>query len=248
MIPGPSSFGIFKEKNMTERTSIGGNNPPEDQKIAQLSNSEEIKLIIASDVSELSQKAEELLSTCKRVPAVVETDEVYDRVVALIAAIRKVESDKEEKRKKHKEPYLAAERVIDSEFKLKSSEGKEQVKDMDAQIKGLTKRLSDYDTKKFEKQRQEAALEAEKIAEKAREDGIEIPAGEIEVKLESRRSEYGGLSTKSVVKDWEIINPEELPRSVLVPDPKKIQELVDKGANIPGIKVTERIETNVKRK
>ena len=233
---------------MTDRMGIGGNNPPEDEKITQLSTAEEVKLIIAGTVSELKEQAAELLDTCKRVPETISNDDIYDRVVALIAALRETDSTRDEKRKKFKEPYLSAGQIIDSEFKLKDKDGNELAKKLEAEIKNLTAKLSIYDTKKFEEQRQAAEKEAALLAEQASKDGISVPANQVDIKLESRRSEHGGLSTKTVVKEWEVTDESLLPRSVLSIDPKKVQALVDKGAEIPGIKITERIETTVKRK
>lgn len=232
---------------MTANTGIGGNNPPEDQRIEMLTPAEDIQTLVGKDVKELSEKSAGLLDTYSRVPDKVENDEVYDRVVALIAAIRQVDSDREEKRKSMKAPYLAGGKAVDDAFKLPDEKGADRAKKMEAAIKELTSRLSDYDTLKYQEEQANAQKESDELAAKAKEDGIEMDAGKVEVKLESRKSEHGGMSTRSVIKEWTITDESALPRSVLMPDTKKIQKLVDEGATIPGVKVTERVATVVKR-
>ncbi|WP_298843305.1 hypothetical protein [uncultured Salinicola sp.] len=232
---------------MTANTGIGGNNPPEDQRIQMLTPAEDIELLVGKDVKDLSERSASLLDTYGRVPDKITDDQVYDRVIALVAAIRQVDSDRDEKRKKMKAPYLAGGKAVDDAFKLPDDKGVDRAKKMDAAIKDLTSRLSEYDTIKYQEEQARAQQESDDLAAKAKEDGIEIDAGKVEVKLESRKSEHGGMSTRSVIKEWEITDEASLPRSVLVPDAKKIQKLVDEGAKIPGVKVTERVATVVKR-
>lgn len=233
---------------MSANTGIGGNNPPEDQRIEMLTPAEDIQLLVGKDVSELSERASTLLDTYGRVPDKVENDEVYDKVVALVAAMRQVDSDRDGKRKKLKQPYLDAGKAVDDAFKLPDENGTERSKKVDAAIKDLTDRLSAYDTVKYQEEQAKAEQEAKELAEKAKADGIEVDTSNIEVKLDSRKSEHGGMSTRSVVKEWKVTDEEALPRSVLSVDPKKVQALVDKGAKIPGIEITERVATVVKRK
>ena len=232
---------------MTANTGIGGNNPPEDQRIQMLTPAEDIQTLVGKDVKELSEKSAELLGTYSRVPDTIDNEGVYDRVVALVAAIRQVDSDRDEKRKEMKAPYLAGGKAVDDAFKLPDDEGTDRAKKMDAAIKDLTYRLSVFDTAKYQEEQAKAQQESDALAAKAKEDGITIDSSKVEVKLESRKSEHGGMSTRSVVKDWEITDEDALPRSVLTVDTKKIQKLVDEGATIPGVKVTERVATVVKR-
>ena len=227
---------------------IGGNNPPDDQRIVMLSPAEEVEKSLAGTIKDLSDRAQALLDTASRVPKDITDDTVYDKVVALVAAFREIEDEREKKRKANKDPYLKASQVVDGAFKLTNDEGQDRSKNMANEIASLTARLSAYDTAKYEEAAKQAVAEAASLSEQASSDGIIIPAGEVDVKLESRKSEYGGLSTKSVVNDWEIEDESKLPRSVLSPDPKKIKALVEKGATIPGVKITKRVETVVKRK
>ena len=233
---------------MAANTGIGGNNPPEEKRIEMLTPAEDIQILVGKDVTELTEQASNLLDTYGRVPDKVESDEIYDKVVALVAAMRQTEADRDEKRKRHKQPYLDAGTAVDKAFNLPDSEGNECRKKLDAAIKNLTDRLSVYDTANYQAEQAQAAKEAEELAEKAKSDGIEIDTSKVEVKLDSRKSEHGGMSTRSVVKEWTVTDEDALPRSVLSVDPKKVQALVDKGAKIPGIEITERVATVVKRK
>ena len=158
-----------------------------------------------------------------------------------------MDADREDRRKKIKEPYLKAGQAVDAAFKLLNDEKKERSKLLEAKIKDLTGRLSVFDTAEYQKQQEEAQKEAAALSEQASKDGITIPSAEVQVKLESRKSEHGGTSTRNVVREWTVTDEDALPRSVLMVDPKKVQELVDQGAKIPGIAVTERVETVVKR-
>lgn len=232
---------------MTANTGIGGNNPPEDQRIEMLTPAEDITMLVGKDVKELEERTDALLATFSRVPDKIENDEIYDKVVALVAAIRTADSERDTKRKKLKDPYLKAGKAVDDAFKLPNEEGKERAKLLEAAIKDLTARLSIYDTAKYEAEQAAAKKEAEELATKAKEDGIELNSEGPEVKLESRKSQHGGMSTRTIVRDWEVTDEEKLPRSVLSVDPKKVQALVDKGAKIPGVTVTERVNTVVKR-
>ena len=232
---------------MNERTGLGGNNPPDDQRIDMLTPAEDIDSIVSADVKELTKRADELLATCSRVPETIEDQATYDKVVALIAGIRQMDADREDRRKKIKEPYLKAGQAVDAAFKLLNDEKKERSKLLEAKIKDLTGRLSVFDTAEYQKQQEEAQKEAAALSEQASKDGITIPSAEVQVKLESRKSEHGGTSTRNVVREWTVTDEDALPRSVLMVDPKKVQELVDQGAKIPGIAVTERVETVVKR-
>lgn len=233
---------------MSDRHNIGGNNPPDEEKLTMLTPVKDIPTIVEKDVTELAKRADELISLCDRIPEKIEDEEVYDKVIAVVAELRKNDSERDDKRTELKSPYLKAGQEIDKQFKLINPETKEdRSKKVQTLIKELTNRLSEYDTKKYNEEREAAAKEAENIASKAREDGIEIPTENPEIKLSSRKSEHGGMSTRSVIIEWEITNEEELPRSVLSPDKKKIQELIDKGATIPGITVKERVSTVVKR-
>lgn len=240
---------------MTESSQLGGNNPPPDQRLNMLTPAEDIPAIVAQDVKELSATIDGLLATVARAPEKIESDEVYDRVVALIAALRDSDNKREEKRKAVKDPYLKASQAVDAAFKLVESEAeagdgkpKERSKLLDDAVKSLTSRLSAYDTAKFEREEAEARKEREALAADAAKDGITIDPDAVEVKMESRRSEHGGLANRSVVREWEVVDEAALPRSVLSIDPKKVQALVDQDAEIPGIKVTRRVETNVRRK
>lgn len=232
---------------MNDRTSIGGNNPPEKEKIIMLPAATEIPVIVQADIKELTQKIDDLLSTSGRVPGAIENQEVYDKVVALIAAMRDAESDRDERRKKQKEPYHQATLIVDKLYKLPNKDKEDRSKLLEVALKDLNKRLSACDTAEYEKRKIASEAEAAKLAEEAAKDGITIAPASVAIKLESRKSEHGGTSTKTIIRDWEVENESVLPRTVLSIDPKKVQALVDQGATIPGIKVTERISTVVKR-
>jgi len=232
---------------MNDRASIGGNNPPEEEKIVMLPAATEIPMIVDADIKELTKTIDDLLSTSGRVPGAIENQEVYDKVVALIAAMRDAESDRDERRKKQKEPYHQATLIVDKLYKLPNADKEDRSKLLEVAMKDLNKRLSVYDTAEYEKRKIASEAEAAKLAEEAAKDGIEISPATVAVKLESRKSEHGGTSTKTIIRDWEVEDESALPRSVLSIDHKKVQALVDQGAVIPGIKVTERISTVVKR-
>lgn len=231
---------------MESRTGIGGNNPPEDQKITDLSPADEVAKIIKKDVESLAAEYDELLGTFSRMPENVTEQDVYDKCVAVIAAMRNLNAKREEVRKNHKDPYLKATQLIDKAFKLENDQKEDRSKLLDNAVKTITDRLSEFDTAEYNRKREAAELESAKISEQARQDGIEISV-EANVDLASRRSEYGGTSIKTIVREWEVTDEELLPRSVLSVDPKKVQALVDQGAKIPGITVKERVETVVRR-
>jgi len=233
---------------MAVNTALGGNNPPEDQRIEMLTPAKDIQTIVGKDVESLGARASDLLATFGRVPDKVDDDEVYDRVTALVAAMRQLEAERDEKRTAIKKPYLEAGTAVDKAFNLPDGEGQDRRKMIDAAIKDLTGRLSVYDTAKYQEEQALAEKEAKDLADKAAEDGIELDASQVDVKLQGRRSEHGGVTTRSVVREWKVVDEAKVPRSLLCIDAKKVQDLVDQGGKIPGIEITERVATVVKRK
>ncbi len=239
----------MSKDNETEeapRGQIGDNAPPQPEK--ELFGPDSIGILIDTDIEGIKDEAKVILDTVTRIPEEIENDDQYSKVVSVVASIRGIDTKREKKRKEHKAPYTKAGSAIDDGFKIKLGD-RVLSKEMADAIKDLTSRLSTYDTKKLEAEEARIATEAADLAESAKKDGITIATSEAEVILGTHKSEHGGMSTRQIVNDWEIVDEAKLPKSVLSPDPKKIQELIDNGATkIPGVKITRRVQSVVKRR
>ena len=66
---------------MSDRHNIGGNNPPDEEKLTMLTPVKDIPTIVEKDVTELAKRADELISLCDRIPEKIEDEEVYDVVL-----------------------------------------------------------------------------------------------------------------------------------------------------------------------
>jgi hypothetical protein len=120
---------------------------------------------------------------------------------------------------------------------------------MDAAFVTLKNRMSVYDTKKYEAEESARRIEQERLAAAAAEDGIEMDSVDAApIKMGSQKSEYGGTSVRAVVTNWKVIDESLLPRSIMSIDPKKVEQLIASGAKeIPGIKISKKVETSVRR-
>lgn len=233
-----------------ERTD---NNPPEALP-PQLSSVADLAIIIKADVDSAVEKAVLELDTYGRVPETIENDEIYQRVTTLATRIKDVMDSADAKRKVHKDPYLKAGKLVDDSFSLVlvGEKGDKRVlkKELEAAHGSLKKRLSDYDTKQY--LAEQAAIEEERsrIAAAAAEDGIQMDQTQGEAAIAATvRSAHGGHSVRKVVTEWEVIDEALLPRSVLSIDPAKVEKLIADGATeIPGIKISKKVDTHVKKR
>lgn len=229
------------------------NNPPEALP-AQLPSAEELVHIMKGDVASSVEKAVLELDTYSRVPESIENDEIYERVTTLATRIKDVLDDADKKRKAHKEPYLKAGKLVDDTFTLvlevKGDKDRILKKELEAAHGSLKKRLSDYDTLKF--QQEQAALEAERalLAEAAAQDGIQMEAVPVGNSLASTvKSAHGGHSVRRVVTEWEVVDEALLPRSILSIDPAKVEKMIADGATeIPGLRLSKKVDTHVKKR
>lgn len=231
----------------------GDNNPPEDLP-PQLPSAEELKIIIKNDVEASVGHAVLELDTYSRVPETIENDEIYQRVTTLTTRIKDVIDTADNNRKNHKAPYLKAGKLIDDEFALvltvPDGTVRKLKKELEDATSALKKKLSEYDTKKYNEEQQAAEAERALLAEAAAKDGIEMEATVSNVAIASSvKSAHGGQSVRSLVTEWEIEDESLLPRSVLSVDRAKVEKLIADGATeIPGIKITKKVKTHVKKK
>lgn len=226
------------------------NNPPE--AVEMLPPAKELPKIFEEDIKSLKKDALAELDTYSRIPAKIESDEVYQKITTLAMQIKGVADRSDNTRTAHKRPYLDATKVLDTAFKLEiEAEGKTRNirKELDEAYAKLKKMLSDRDTELYLEQEKAAEEERKRIIEAAAADGIEISDEELDAaKMESVKSSYGGQSVRRVVDDWEVVDEELLPRSVLSVDPEKVKKLLENGAkSIPGIKIGKRVSTHVKK-
>ena len=235
------------------KVGIGDNRPPEAAAIEILVPEAEILTVIKDDVAKSKERCARVLDTYTRIPSEISDDEQYERVVAVIAEMRTADDERDTRRKAHKSPYQKVATAIDNAFKLEAEgEGKKRTlsKEVDAAVVNLTKRLSAYDTKKLEAEEKRRTEESNRLAESARNDGIEIDTSvATEVRLGNVKARHGGVSQRSVIQTWSVANEAEIPRSLLSVDPKKVEAMIGAGAeSIPGITITRTVLTTVKRR
>lgn len=233
-----------------ERTD---NQPPEALP-QQLASKEELPATMKADIDKLVKNAVIELDTCSRVPEKIESDEIYQRVTTLATRVKGVIDDIEERRTKHKRPYLDATKLIDDTFKLPLAVegGKDRVlrKELDTAHAALKSRLSDFDTRQYLAQQAEVEEERKRLAEEAAKDGIQIDVSTVDAALASTvKSAHGGHSVRTLVTEWEVVDEAALPRSVLSIDPKKVEKLIAEGATeIPGLRLSKKVDTHVKKR
>lgn len=245
---------------MAERVIESTDNMPPEALPLQLANAAEIPTMIKADIEGLTAEALVELTTYSRVPDDIADDGMYERATTLGTRLKAVVDKIEKRRKVVKQPYLDATTAIDTAFKLiqpaveaeghvEGSPERNLRKELDAAHAGIKGRLSAFDTKKFNEEEKRRQDERDSLAKAAAVDGITIdtqaPAPSA---LGSTRSTHGGSAVRKVVMDWSVVDEGKLPRSVLSVDPVKVQALIDAGATeIPGIELTRRVETHVKR-
>lgn len=226
------------------------NNPPE--AVVMLPPAGELSKIFEEDIKSLKKDALAELDTYSRIPAKIENDEVYQKITTLAMQIKAVADRSDNSRTAHKRPYLDATKVLDTAFKLEvETDGKTRNvrKELDEAHNKLKKMLSDRDTELYLEQEKASEEERKRLIEAAATDGIEMSEEDMDVvKMGTVKSSYGGQSVRRVVEEWEVIDEELLPRSVLSVDPEKVKKLLENGAkSIPGIKIGKRVETHVKK-
>lgn len=236
------------------------NNPPE--KLAEnLSPASELPIIVKNTVEELKKKAKANLDVFSRVPETIESKEVYEKVTTLTTILKEVVEEIDKNKTNYKRPYLDATQYLDAAFRLEVEgdvvEGKTKKektrslkKDIETAIISLKGKLSAYDTLIYEEEQKRLAEERDLLVQQAAKDGINIEASGIEVSMASTvKSAHGGSSVRSIVKEWEVIDLDLVPRSLLMIDPAKVQELINGGAkDIPGIKINTKVDTHVRRR
>lgn len=235
--------------NGSAARSTGDNNPPEP---TSLQTAEELELSLADQIEALRVRAFDLINQFSAAPAIIESDDQYQRYVALAARMNALIGDIEDKRTSVKEPYKVASAKIDGLYKLDSEgKGKKRRKlrtEVDAAIKDVKARLSSYDTAAYETALEQRATEFQHLAASLKQDDIELAAQPAnDDLLYTRKSEYGGMALRSLTVDYEIQDESAIPRELCSPDPKKIKAMIDKGArDIPGISVFESVSTMVR--
>ena len=238
------------QDRVVERTD---NQPPEALPL-QLASKDELPTIMKGDIDKLVEVAVIELDTCARVPETIESDEIYQRVTTLATRVKGVIDDIEDRRGKHKRPYLDATKLIDDTFKLPLpvEGGKDRVlrKELDAAHATLKARLSDYDTRQYLAQQAEVEAERKRLAGEAAQDGITIDTGSVDAALASTvKSAHGGHSVRRVVTEWQVVDEALLPRSILSIDPAKVEKLIADGATeIPGLLLSKKVDTHVKKR
>lgn len=229
------------------------NQPPEALPV-QLASVADLPAMMKADIDALTAEALAQLDTYSRVPAEIADDGVYQRATTLGTLLKAVLDKIEKRRKDVKQPYLDATTAIDAAFKLvqpKTGDMPERNlrKELDAAHSGIKSLLSAYDTKLFLAEEKRRAEEKAQLAAAAAKDGIEIdeqPAAG--VVIASTKSSHGGAAVRRVVTEWEVVDADKLPRSVLSVDPAKVQAMIDAGAtSIPGIAISKKVDTHVKR-
>jgi hypothetical protein len=240
------------------------NNPPE-----------AITLPVAADVAARQKEAAEALRdkhletflTYRRVPAVIEDRDVYDRVTTLSVMVKQAFDAIDKARSAAKKPYLDGGTAVDKAYALpvevdldpfaQADDGDDTPREkvtvnMLAELKGahesLKKRLSAYDTEEYKKAEALRIAEQTGIAAAAAEDGIVMDVAQVGAgKMQSSRSGHGGIAIKNVEKTFTVVDASKVPASLCSPDPVKIQAAIDAGANeIAGIEIDVQVKTHVR--
>lgn len=198
--------------------------------------------------------------TYLRVPAVIEDQDVYSRVTALSVMVKQAFDEIDKARSAAKKPYLDGGKAIDKVYALPveiedaanpESEEKKTV-NMLAELNGahdsLKKRLSAYDTAEYKKAEELRIAEQASVAAAAAADGIVMEVAQTGAgKMQSSRSEHGGLAIKQVEKTFKVVDASKVPASLCSPDPVKIQAAIDAGASeIAGIEIDVQVKTHVR--
>ena len=235
------------------------NQPPEPlpQGLAAV---DDLPAMMKDDLEHLSADALAQLDVYARVPEQIEDAKMYERATTLGTRLKGVTDDIEKKRKKVKAPYLAATSAIDRAFKLtlpatKDADGADVAertlaKELETAHAGIKSRLSAYDTRAYLAAEAKRKAEQEALAAAAAQDGIAMTALPVETAAsEMVRSAHGGAAMRTVVTEWEVVDETKLPRSVLSVDRAKVQALLDCGATeIPGIAISKKVETHVRKR
>lgn len=231
------------------------NNPPET-----------VTLPVAGDVAgtwtkpaeELRDKHIETFMSYLRVPPVIEDKDVYDRVTTLSVMVKQAFDAIDKARSTAKKPYLDGGTAVDRVYALPveiddaANPGQKKTVNMLAELKGahesLKKRLSAYDTEEYKKAEALRIAEQADMAAVAAEDGIVMQVAEAgTARMQSSRSEHGGIAIRSVAKTFEVIDASKVPPSMCSPDPVKIQAAIDAGASeIAGVKINLEVKTHVR--
>lgn len=223
-----------------------------------LAGVDDLPTMMRGDLEKVTNDAVLQLDTYSRIPDVIESDDIYQRVVTVSTKIKGVIDDIEARRGAHKRPYLDATQVIDGAFKLSyvapgspEDEKPRLLKaELEAAHKSLKGRLSARDTVLHRQEQARIAEERDRLAALAAADGIEMSDAPVAAQGPVvAKSVHGGMAQKKVVKVWSLVDIEKLPRSLLMPDPDAIQKLLDAGAKeIPGLKIEEVVDTHTKRR
>lgn len=231
------------------------NNPPET-----------VTLPVAGDVADRHREAAKALRdkhletflTYLRVPAVIEDKDVYDRVTTLSVMVKQAFDAIDKARSAAKKPYLDGGSAVDKVYALpvevEDAADPEQKKtiNMLSELKGahdsLKKRLSAYDTAEYKKAEELRMAEQASVAAAAAADGIVMDVAQVGAgKMQSSRSEHGGLAIRNVEKTFKVIDASKVPASLCSPDPVKIQAAIDAGAaEIAGIEIDVQVKTHVR--
>jgi hypothetical protein len=227
------------------------NNPPE--MLPMLPSAKELPAVVRKDLTELSNNAVLSLDTYSRVPDVITSDDIYQRITTLAGQIKDIVDDVTKRKGVHKRPYLDANKYIDDAFKLaleKDGDTRLLSKELDAAMARLKGLLSAYDTRKYLEAQAAAEAEAKALADAAAQDGIQMDPSVVEATLSSTvQSAHGGKSVRSIKTEWSVVDESLLPRSVLSIDPAKVEKMIADGAtSIPGIALNKKVDTYVKRR
>lgn len=235
---------------IVDRHGLGGNYPPEE---IGLKRADELEQHLSDEINKLIEETRPTYEIFLRMPDQIETGEIYERATTLAARIATALNRIETARKAQKDPYTKAGSKIDALFKLEIEFAENKIllskalTDAHAAVKA---RLSDYDTRQYLEQKKKAEAEAADLKAALESDGVVLDAqAASHDKLDTIRSQHGGISVRAVVKTFTIEDPKLVPASLCSPDPEKIQALIDSGAtSIPGISIQERVQTHVKRR
>lgn len=241
-------------KEEETRDLIGHNLPEGEQSLANLATAGDIPAMAKKEVERLRDSYKEILAIATRAPDKIENDDIYNRFTALVGQVKNAQEDRESTKKALKDPYNKASTAIENEFKLvdpEITEGEASLhKKLEEAFTTLKGRMSVYDTEKYQAEEALRVAEHERLAEAAARDGIELDTSAITpTKMGSQKSEHGGTSIRSLVDTWEVTNESLLPRSVLSIDPAKVAQLIKDGAKtIPGITISKKVDTTVRRR
>jgi hypothetical protein len=115
---------------------------------------------VKEEAAELLARGRELLTTARDVPDVIEDEETCGKAADLKKALISCERALDKQRANLKDPYLAAGRVIDGQYK-------KPIETLQAASAVLGKRLTVYQNLKAERQRRAREAEARRAAEEA---------------------------------------------------------------------------------